>query len=127
MGTNLPFLENNLHVYWKDTISDYLNHSLLNSKNKVLINLASNEYYKVIDQKKLMADIFTPVFLDNKNGQYRMISIYAKKARGLMTRFIIKNKIEDSELLEGFQEEGYVFNHEMSVKGKKSIHQWLIK
>ncbi len=83
-------------------------------KDKQLINLASNEYFKAVGAKQLDATIITPVFKDWKNGQYKMISFYAKKARGLMSRFIIDNKIDRPEALKDFDYEGYRFSAEMS-------------
>ena len=83
-------------------------------KDKVLINLASNEYFKSLDAKKMDATIITPVFKDWKNGQYKMISFYAKKARGLMSRFIIDQQINKPEDLKDFDYEGYRFNADMS-------------
>ena len=81
---------------------------------EVLINLASNEYFKVINRKKLNHRIVTCSFKDDKNGEYKMISFYAKFARGLMTRFIIQNKITDVEHLKAFDLERYCYNEEMS-------------
>lgn len=83
-------------------------------KDKVLINLASNEYFKAVGAKKLDASIITPVFKDWKNGQYKMISFYAKKARGLMSRFIIDHKIDAPDALKKFDYEGYRFSAEMT-------------
>lgn len=80
----------------------------------VLINLASNEYFKVINAKKLNVNIITPIFKDWKNGQYKMISFYAKKARGLMSRYIIEQRINSPEQLKQFDSEGYRYNEEMS-------------
>lgn len=83
-------------------------------KDKTLINLASNEYFKAVEAKQLDANIITPVFKDWKNGQYKMISFYAKKARGLMSRFIIDHTIDKPEKLKAFDYEGYRFSAEMS-------------
>lgn len=83
-------------------------------KDKMLINLASNEYFKAVGAKQLDATVITPIFKDWKNGQYKMISFYAKKARGLMSRFIIDNQIDKPELLKDFDYEGYRFSAEMS-------------
>ncbi len=80
----------------------------------ILINLASNEYFKAVDGKKLDARVITPVFKDWKNGQYKMISFYAKKARGLMSRFIIDQKPNEPEQIKAFDYEGYRFSAEMS-------------
>jgi len=104
----------NLYTFWGDIICDQLNSELSQDKTAVLINLASNEYYKAVKEKNLNARIITPAFKDWKNGQYKMISFYAKKARGLMTRYIIQNRIEDPEQLKGFDLEGYRFAESMS-------------
>ena len=84
------------------------------SGSKVLVNLASNEYFKSIDKKKLKATIVTPDFKDLKNGEYKMISFFAKRARGLMTRFILENDITEPADLEAFDSEGYAFNPRLS-------------
>ncbi|MGJ8618903.1 MAG: peroxide stress protein YaaA [Methylophilaceae bacterium] len=80
----------------------------------VLINLASNEYFKAVNAKQLNARIITPIFKDAKNGQYKMISFYAKKARGLMSRYIIDHKITEPETIKNFDSEGYYFSAEQS-------------
>ncbi len=118
MGTKLSFIESSLHAFWQKKITEHLNQLIKKTRSKALVNLASNEYFKAIETSKLNADIITPVFFDNKNGKYRIISFYAKKARGMMTRFIMGNKINNPEYLEGFQENGYIYNKEMSGKGK---------
>jgi uncharacterized protein len=87
-----------------------VNAELANQKNPVLVNLASNEYFKAIKAKQLTAPAITPVFKDLKNGQYKMISFYAKKARGLMSAYIIKNRITDPEAIKDFDSEGYYFS-----------------
>jgi len=80
----------------------------------VLINLASNEYFKSVQVKKLDARVITPVFKDQKNGQYKIISFYAKKARGLMSRYIIDHQLSAPEGIKQFDSEGYRFSEEMS-------------
>ena len=105
---------NNLYEFWGDKITKEINKSLIAKNDKYLINLASNEYFKSVDKKKVKAEIITPVFKDFKNGQYKVISFFAKKARGLMTRFIIQNKITDPEHLKAFNSEGYNFNPQLS-------------
>ena len=114
MGTKLKTQQGkNLYEYWDSLISEQLNKDFSGNEN-YLINLASNEYFKAIKKQILNAKIITPVFKENKNGSYKMISVYAKKARGLMTRFIIKNKIENTEHIKSFDSEGYLFNNELS-------------
>jgi len=80
----------------------------------ILINLASNEYFKAVEAKKLNARIITPVFKDWKNGQYKMISFYAKKARGLMSRYIINHQLNEVEAIKHFDSDGYRFSADMS-------------
>jgi cytoplasmic iron level regulating protein YaaA (DUF328/UPF0246 family) len=99
----------NLYRFWGDIITDRLNETFEAQQDDVLINLASTEYFKSINTKKLNAKIITPIFKDQKNGVYKIISFYAKKARGLMSRYIIQNKITDPEAIKGFNLEGYTF------------------
>jgi cytoplasmic iron level regulating protein YaaA (DUF328/UPF0246 family) len=103
----------NLYKFWGAEISNLLNEDLSDSESLV-INLASNEYFKAVDKKVLNARIITPVFKDLKNGAYKIVSFYAKKARGLMVRYAADNNITDAELLKGFDYEGYKFNAELS-------------
>lgn len=115
MGTTLKNLRGkNLYEFWGDIPTQAINAELAKEKHPVLINLASNEYFKVLKAKQLAATIITPVFKDFKNGQYKMISFYAKKARGLMAAYIIKNKIDKVEQLKSFDSEGYYFSPEHS-------------
>jgi cytoplasmic iron level regulating protein YaaA (DUF328/UPF0246 family) len=106
-----------LYSFWDGVINNQLN-SLLDEPNAVLVNLASNEYFKAVKEKTLSARIVTPVFMDNKDGKYKMISFFAKKARGLMAAFIIKNKITDVDLLKDFDSDGYSFNAALSEADK---------
>lgn len=118
MGTSLKVgRADNLYKFWKTKPTDYLNQALKNHKNKALINLASNEYFKVIDKKSLDAELISPEFKDEKNGKYKIISFFAKKARGMMSRYIIENQISNPEDLKGFDYGGYRFNEEMSKTG----------
>ncbi len=103
----------NLYEFWGDTITDSINQELKAQSSDVLINLASTEYFKSINTKKLNAKIITPVFKDQKNGVYKIISFYAKKARGLMSRYIIQNKLTDPDAIKDFSLEGYVFKEDM--------------
>lgn len=115
MGTKL---ENNrganLYQFWGNLITDQLNQELADSGEPLIVNLASNEYYKAVKPKELNARVITPVFKDLKNGQYKIVSFYAKKARGLMVRYAADNLIEDVESLKGFNYEGYSFNKDLS-------------
>ncbi|AXW86007.1 hypothetical protein AU509_07740 [Lonsdalea britannica] len=99
----------NLYQFWGDTITHTLNQALAAQGDDILINLASDEYFKSVKSKALNARIIKPVFLDEKNGKYKVISFYAKKARGLMSRFIIQNQLTQPEQLKGFDLEGYSF------------------
>ncbi|WP_099074145.1 peroxide stress protein YaaA [Proteus alimentorum] len=99
-----------LYQFWGNTITETLNKALEEQGDNVLINLASDEYFKSVNPKKLNAEIIKPVFLDEKNGKYKVISFYAKKARGLMSRFIIQEKLTNKVQLKEFDLEGYQFN-----------------
>ncbi len=115
MGTKLQNKKgSNLYAFWGDTITKNINVQLAAQGDSYLINLASNEYFKSINTNKLKAEIITPVFLDFKNDEYKMISFFAKKARGMMTRFITKNKLSDPEQLKTFSEGGYYFNERLT-------------
>lgn len=107
-----------LYSFWGNKITKNIQEAINESGSKILVNLASNEYFKAIDAKKLDAEIVTPAFKDMKNGEYKMISFFAKKARGLMTRFILENNIENATDLQAFVAEGYVFNPRLSKPGK---------
>ena len=102
-----------LYAFWGSRITDELNR-LLKADDGVLVNLASNEYFKSVRKKDLDARLVTPQFKDWKNGQYKMISFYAKKARGLMCRYAIQNKVTQADDLKGFDLEGYRFSEEQS-------------
>ena len=104
----------NLYEFWGEQLTNTLNADLVSAKTEVLINLASNEYFKAVKPKLLNADIITPQFKDLKNGQYKMISFFAKKARGLMARYIIDNRITEPEALQSFSEAGYYYSDEQS-------------
>ncbi|MGK0440644.1 MAG: cytoplasmic iron level regulating protein YaaA (DUF328/UPF0246 family) [Pseudohongiellaceae bacterium] len=105
----------NLYEFWGDEITDALNAQLKKNKSNVLVNLASNEYFKAVKVKVLNADIITPVFKDFKNGKYKIISFYAKKARGLMSAYIIHKQITDIEDIKKFDSTGYRYNTNMST------------
>lgn len=115
IATKLSVQEHkDLYSYWGNKITNEINRVLEETSNEILVNLASIEYFKSIDTTKLKSKIITPVFKDNKNGAYKIISIYAKKARGLMSNYIIRNKINSIEELLLFDEEGYYYNEEHS-------------
>ena len=108
----------NLYQFWGDIITDQLNKLFPASAKSVLVNLASNEYFKSVQPKNINAEIITPVFMDQKGDKYKIISFFAKRARGLMSAFIIKNKITDAEQLKTFNVGGYSFNSAMSEGNK---------
>ncbi|KGM07442.1 YaaA [Methylophaga thiooxydans] len=114
MGTKLKNKAgHDLYKFWGSQLRESLeNESAFN--DAILINLASNEYFKAVEAKKLKARIITPVFKDWKNGQYKMISFYAKKARGLMSRYIIDNQLKDAEAIKNFNSDGYRYSADMS-------------
>jgi len=115
MGTKLRTTRGkNLYEFWKDRITDNLNQALSKEQDPILVNLASNEYFNSINPKKLKARVITPTFKDLKNGEYKFIQTYGKEARGYLTRFIIKNKINDPEEMKAFDLEGYYYSPEMS-------------
>jgi cytoplasmic iron level regulating protein YaaA (DUF328/UPF0246 family) len=119
MGTKLQNeVGKNLYSFWGSTITDRLNNELESDTTPVVVNLASNEYFKSVQANALNARLINPEFKDLKNGQYKIISFYAKKARGLMTRYAIKNRIENPEDLKQFDLEGYTFNASMSEGDK---------
>lgn len=119
MGTKLAnSVGANLYAFWGDTITNLINADLAETQSEVLVNIASDEYYKSVNEKKINAEIIKPVFLDQKNGKYKVISFYAKKARGLMARYIIENKLEHAEDLKSFNTDGYYFDAESSLKGE---------
>jgi cytoplasmic iron level regulating protein YaaA (DUF328/UPF0246 family) len=114
MGTKLRNSRGkNLYEFWGDNISNLLNNDI-EDKNSYVVNLASNEYFKSIKKNKLKNEIITPIFKEFKNGTYKTIAIYAKKARGLMSRFIIDNKIQKPENLKAFNLERYSFDTKLS-------------
>lgn len=115
MGTNLPVArKKNLYDFWKVKITTKINQELAQTDQKLLINLASNEYFSALDTRKLNARVITPSFKENKDGKYQIVSFFAKKARGLMSRFIIQNNISDPEEMKAFDLEGYYFNNQLS-------------
>jgi len=104
----------NLYEFWGNKITENINKELLTQKNKVLINLASNEYYKIINPKMIQGSIITPVFKELKGNEFKVVTIYAKTARGYMSRFIIQNRIENPEDIKAFDTGGYLYNRDLS-------------
>lgn len=115
MGTRFENTRgNNLYAFWGDKITQQLNKQLKKNKSQTLVNLASTEYFKSVDISSLNADIVTPIFKDEKNGVYKIISFYAKKARGLMAAYAIKNGITDAKGLKRFTVDGYAYQADQS-------------
>jgi len=119
MGTRLAGSHGkDLYAFWGARISGWLNHALAEQGDNLLLNLASNEYFSAIKKDALDARIIDTEFRDLKNGQYKIISFYAKKARGLMARFVIKQRVRQVEALKAFDAEGYYFSPEHSAENR---------
>ncbi|WOE32364.1 MULTISPECIES: peroxide stress protein YaaA [unclassified Acinetobacter] len=119
MGTRLNNIRGpHLYAFWGEYITDLINADLAQSNSSLLVNLASDEYYKAVIESKINAEIIKPVFLDQKHGKYKVISFYAKKARGLMARYIIENQLSHLDDLKSFQAEGYYYAAESSLAGE---------
>ena len=117
MGTSIKIgTKKNLYEFWKKTITDTLNSEL--EKDELFVNLASNEYFSAVDVKKLKVPVITPEFKDYKDGKLKMISFFAKKARGMMVRYIIDTNAETIEDLKSFNYEGYAFDSNLSEGNK---------
>ena len=115
MGTKLKNERgDNLYEFWGEQVTDTINARMADSEDKVLVNLASNEYFKVIKKKAINVQIISPRFEDEKNGQYKVISFYAKKARGLMVKYAADNKLTNAEQLKQFDLAGYYYVDELS-------------
>ncbi len=115
MGTKLINARGkNLYEFWGDTITNAINKQLKAQKDDILINLASNEYFKSVKPKQVDGRIITPQFKEFKNGQYKMIGIFAKRARGLMSRYILLNRLKNPDDIKHFDSEGYGFNERLS-------------
>ena len=111
MGTKLPTRRGkDLYQFWGDVITDALNEALAAVDSEVLINLASNEYYGAVKEKRLQARVISPAFKDLKNGNYKILSFFAKQARGAMSDYLIRQRITDPEGLKEFTGMGYRFN-----------------
>ena len=104
----------NLYEFWGDRITETLGQHLKASGSPVLVNLASNEYFKAVKSKSLDVEVITPQFRDLKNGQYKMISFFAKKARGVMARYIIQKGLNEPEALKRFKGDGYYYSSKHS-------------
>ena len=121
MGTKLANSRGgDLYAFWGGRIAAGLNRQLKSIKADTLVNLASNEYFKAIDRQQLDAEVVTPVFKDKKGDTYKVISFYAKKARGMMSAYIINNRIQDPKQIKKFRQDGYRYN-----AGLSSTAQWV--
>ena len=117
MGTKMAVgTKSNLPNYWKDKVTNSLNNEM--KEGDFLINLASKEYFNAVDVKKIKAQIITPEFKDYKDGKFKMISFFAKKARGLMVRYIIDKNVETIDDLKQFDYEGYRFDANLSKENQ---------
>jgi uncharacterized protein len=115
MGTKLATdTGKDLYAFWKTRLGHAVHGAIQASGGKVLVNLASQEYFQALDPKDLKARVINPVFKDQKNGQFKIISFHAKKARGCMSDYIIRNQVREPEGLKGFQGMGYRFNAALS-------------
>ena len=113
MGTKLSFDNNkNLYEFWREKITNQLNSEL--TENEPVLNLASNEYFKALDTKVIKSNVYHANFKQLKDGQYKTIAIFSKKARGMMTRFIIDNKISKISDLKSFDYDGYIYHKDLS-------------
>lgn len=116
MGTSFAATptKKNLYQYWGNTITEKINEAMANANTDILVNLASQEYFKAVVPKKLKGKIVACEFLDGKNGKFKTISFFAKKARGMMANYIIKNEVKSPVDLRGFDYEGYIYSPNLS-------------
>jgi len=110
----------NLYEFWGDRITQGLNEQLQQTGSNQLINLASNEYFKAVKPKLLQGEIITPHFKEYKNGEYKVLGVYAKKARGMLSRYIIKNRLTDPQSIKAFDLDGYCFMASLS-----NVNNWV--
>jgi hypothetical protein len=121
MGTNFKNARGrDLYAFWGSRVTDSLKRVLEKQKKPVLLNLASEEYFKVLQPKELGCSVISPVFQDAKDGKYKIISFYAKRARGLMARYVVENRITDPVDLKGFNLDGYQY-YAADSKAEKPI------
>ncbi|MCR9183672.1 MAG: peroxide stress protein YaaA [Flavobacteriaceae bacterium] len=120
MGTDLKVnTKKNLYEFWGNKITEALNKEL--EKEEIVLNLASNEYFKSVNTKKLEGRLISPVFKDYKNGKLKIISFFAKKARGSMARFVIDNNVNNYEKLLSFDVDGYQFSRNETKNENKPV------
>lgn len=115
MGTKIKInRKKDLYDFWRTKLTKHVIELLKKSKQKHIVNLASDEYFSVLNQRQLNATVVKPVFKDFHNGEYKFITVYGKKARGLMVRFILQNRMEEVEQLKLFDTDGYFYNDQLS-------------
>lgn len=120
MGTSLKIgRKKNLYDFWKTTLTSALNGEM--EEGEILVNLASNEYYSALEEKKLKAEVVTPIFKDWKNDKLRVLSFFAKKARGSMVRYLIETGANSLEEIRGFSEDGYQYSREHTLKENQPV------
>jgi len=121
IGTPLKFSRNrNLYDFWKNKIAKFTMAHMDSQQQKVLVNLASREYFKSIESHLKQTRVITPVFKENRDGVFKFIHTYGKRARGLMTRFVVQNKIREAEKIKMFDLDGYYYNEQLS-----STNEWV--
>jgi cytoplasmic iron level regulating protein YaaA (DUF328/UPF0246 family) len=119
MGTKLKTDQgDSLYEFWGDKITKRINADLKASGGSAIINLASQEYFKAVDRQSLKGKVYDVQFLENRDGEFKFISFNAKKARGFMTQYIVKNKITKAEKIKGFDLEDYAFNEALSSEAE---------
>lgn len=120
MGTQLKIgRKKNLYEFWKKQITDYLNSEL--EDNELFLNLASNEYFGAVDEKQLKVPAITPIFKDWKNDNLKIISFFAKKARGTMVRYILDTDAKTLDDVKGFDRDGYLYSKEHTLKENQPV------
>ena len=123
MGTKLKNkVGKDLYEYWGDTLSNSISEELRNHQHNVVVNCASIEYFRSIDRPSLNAEVITPQFKEYKNGKLKMISFFAKRARGMMARYIIQNKINEGKDILSFNLGGYSYDPSISSPASPVLH-----
>jgi cytoplasmic iron level regulating protein YaaA (DUF328/UPF0246 family) len=120
MGTSIAIAKaDNLYAFWKKKITESLNKEI--QDGELVVNLASNEYFKAVDTKSLRGQLISPVFKDFKNDKLKVISFFAKKARGTMTRYLVENKANTLEDILSFKEDGYAYSAQHTAKASEPV------
>ncbi len=126
MGKKIPTdWGRTLYDFWGDQLTHELNRIMKEQETDILVNCASREYFKALDETKLEGQVITPVFKEVKEGHARILSMFAKKARGMMTRYIIQNRIKDVEQLKNFDLGGYIFQPSLSDHKTLEFHRMM--